>query len=112
MRAAATAPEATATAPSTAQARSVPPASPARGTRAPPRLLSTVILGYAASEVGGRFGRRLEPGARPRLLQAQVGPGRARLARWLEQPVDWDAEFEADPGILVGVVQAAASLTE
>lgn len=76
------------------------------------RLLSTVVLGYAASEVGGRFGRRLDPGARRSLLQGQVGPGHARLARWLEQPVDWDAEFEADLGILVGVIQAAASLTE
>lgn len=69
------------------------------------RLLSTVILGYAASEVGGRFGRKLDPGARRRLLQGQVGPGHARLARWLEQPVDWDAEFEADLANLLRLVQ-------
>lgn len=73
------------------------------------RLLSTVILGYAASEVGGRFGSRLDPSGRRRALRGQALAGHARLAGWLEQPVDWDAEFEADLAVLMRIVEAAAS---
>lgn len=75
------------------------------------RLLSTVILGYAASEVNGRFGRRIDPRTRPALVSGRVLPGHARLARWLEQPVDWDAEFEADLDELLRIIHSAVSVT-
>lgn len=65
------------------------------------------MLGYAASEVGGRFG----PGdvdsreVRARLRDEPL-PGHRRLIRWLEQPVDWDAEFEADLDDLLHLIEA------
>jgi AcrR family transcriptional regulator len=74
------------------------------------RLVSTLIIGYVASEVGGRFG----PGdsrARRGLataVRAKALPAHAALARWLEAPVDWDAEFEADLDDLLGIVNRAA----
>jgi hypothetical protein len=51
------------------------------------RLVSTVILGFAASEVGGRF-RAPEPG--------HCG-------------VDWDAEFDADVDDLLRLIEMAAA---
>jgi AcrR family transcriptional regulator len=61
------------------------------------RMLSTVILGFAASEVGGRFGDGgYDPRARRGMLAGQPLPGHKALLPWLEAPVDWDAEFEAD----------------
>jgi AcrR family transcriptional regulator len=61
------------------------------------RLLSTFVLGYAASETGGRFGRaEINRRTRGGVLPAGELPAHAALARWLEQPVDWDAEFDAD----------------
>jgi AcrR family transcriptional regulator len=74
------------------------------------RLVSTLIIGYVASEVGGRFG----PGdsrARRGLataVRAKALPGHATLARWLEPKVDWDAEFEADLDDLMRLIEAAA----
>ena len=65
------------------------------------RLLSTFVLGYAASEANGRFGRGP---ANPRDRRAEFAKDETmahhRLAKWLSQPVDWDAEFEADLGDL------------
>jgi AcrR family transcriptional regulator len=71
------------------------------------RMVSTVVLGYAASEVGGRFG----PGdADAREVRARLRdeplPGHRRLIHWLEQPVDWDAEFEADLDDLLHLIEA------
>ncbi len=61
------------------------------------RMLSTVVLGFAASEVGGRFGDGgYDPRARRGMLAGQPLPGHKSLLPWLEAPVDWDAEFEAD----------------
>ena len=74
------------------------------------RLVSTYMIGYVASEVGGRFGpadlrlRRGLVGA----VRAKALPGHAALARWLEPPVDWNAEFEADLDDLMRLIQAAA----
>ena len=51
------------------------------------RLVSTVILGFAASEVGGRF-RAPEPRHRG---------------------VDWDAEFDADIDDLLRLIEMAAA---
>jgi AcrR family transcriptional regulator len=73
------------------------------------RLLSTFAFGYGASEVGGRFGPR-DPDvrARRRQLRAQL-PGHTAVARWLEGPVDWDAQFEADVDDLLRLVEAVAA---
>jgi len=72
------------------------------------RMLSTVILGFAASEVGGRFGagnHDAGQGARPR---PEDLPGHHKLGNWLGCPVDWDAEFETDLDDLVHLIEAAA----
>jgi len=61
------------------------------------RLISTAILGYAVSEVSGRFGAgSLDPRARRVRLPEDELPGHPALAEWLDRKVDWDAEFEAD----------------
>jgi AcrR family transcriptional regulator len=74
------------------------------------RLVSTLILGFAASEVGGRFGPGdTDPRERRGQLRGQPLPGHKALVRWLEAPVDWDAEFEADVDDLVRLVEAAAA---
>jgi AcrR family transcriptional regulator len=61
------------------------------------RLLSTFVLGFAASEVNGRFN---EGTLNPRGRRAQFPGGETlahhRLATYLDQPVDWDGEFDAD----------------
>jgi AcrR family transcriptional regulator len=59
------------------------------------RLLSTFVIGFALSEVSGRFG----PGSlNPRQRRAQWAagelPGHHLLARYLDIPTDWDAEFD------------------
>jgi AcrR family transcriptional regulator len=74
------------------------------------RLLSTFVLGYAASEKGGRFGaadinRRIRGGTLP----ATELPAHALLARWLEEPVDWDAEFDADLDDLRRLIEGVAA---
>jgi hypothetical protein len=60
-------------------------------------LLSTFVIGYASSEVNGRFSTgTLDPrGRRSQVAPAEL-PAHDTLAYWLDQPVDWDAEFEAD----------------
>jgi hypothetical protein len=74
------------------------------------RLVSTVVLGYAASEVGGRFGPgTFNRGARREQLPATALPAHLRLARWLDAPVDWAAEFEADLADLQRLIELAAS---
>jgi AcrR family transcriptional regulator len=84
----------------------VPPAEVPRMER----LLTTLALGYGASEVGGRFARE-ESSVRVR--RGQLGdaplPGHKALIRWLEAPADWDAEFEADVDDLVRLVEATAA---
>lgn len=61
------------------------------------RLFSTFIIGFGASEAGGRFGRGvLDPRSRRGQLPEGDLPGHHRLAPWLDQERDWDAEFEAD----------------
>jgi len=77
------------------------------------RLVSTYMIGYVASEVGGRFvSGGLNPRARRGLVSAAregTLPGHAALARWLEPRVDWDAEFEADLDDLMRLIEAAAA---
>jgi AcrR family transcriptional regulator len=77
------------------------------------RLVSTYMIGYVASEVGGRFGtKELDPRTRRGMVDAGrqgMLPGHAALARWLMPPVDWDAEFEADLDDLMRLIEAAAA---
>lgn len=72
------------------------------------RMLSTVVLGFAASEVGGRFEReKSDIQERRALLRGHSLPGHQRIARSLQIPVDWDAEFEADLDDLLHLIEAA-----
>jgi AcrR family transcriptional regulator len=71
------------------------------------RLLSTFVLGYAISEVNGRFSEgTLHPRARRAQLPAELVPAHRRLASWLDKPVDWDAEFEAGLEDLIRLVES------
>jgi AcrR family transcriptional regulator len=71
------------------------------------RLISTFVIGFAASQVNGRFGHGT---ASPRARRAQLAPGDApghyRLADHLDRPVDWDAEFDADLEDLRTLIEA------
>lgn len=74
------------------------------------RLLSTFVIGYAASETGGRFSTgTLNPRGRRDQLAAGELPAHNALATWLDTPVDWDAEFETDLDDLVRLIEAIAS---
>lgn len=73
------------------------------------RLVSTFALGYAASEVNGRFsaGTLDAPARRNQLPPAEL-PVHHAAAFWLDRPVDWDAEFEADLADVLAMVGRAA----
>jgi hypothetical protein len=74
------------------------------------RLASTFPLGFAASEVGGRFGPGdPDPSERRGLLRGKPLPGHRARVRRLEAPADWDAEFEADLDDLLRLIEAAAA---
>jgi AcrR family transcriptional regulator len=81
----------------------VPPAQVPRVER----LLSTFVLGFAASEVNGRFdaGTDNPRGRRAQFAKAEV-LAHHRLARYLDKPPDWDAEFAADLADLRAVVES------
>jgi AcrR family transcriptional regulator len=72
------------------------------------RMLSTVVIGFAASEAGGRFGTGDDPRGERGLGPDGALPGHARLAAELDRPVDWDAEFEADLADLALLVETIA----
>jgi AcrR family transcriptional regulator len=72
------------------------------------RMLSTVVIGFAASEAGGRFGARDDPRGFRGILPDGTLPGHAQLATALERPVDWDAEFEADIEDLALLIETVA----
>lgn len=73
------------------------------------RMFSTLVLGYAASEVGGRFGPgELDPRGRRGQLPEGALPAHARLEKWLDAPVNWSAEFEADIEDLLRLVESIA----
>jgi AcrR family transcriptional regulator len=73
------------------------------------RMISTLILGYAASELGGRFGPgEIDPRGRRGQLPEGALPAHARLHKWLDAPVDWTAEFEADVDDLLHLVDRIA----
>jgi AcrR family transcriptional regulator len=72
------------------------------------RMLSTVVIGFAASEAGGRFGSKDDPRGFRGMLPEGTLPGHAQLAATLDRPVDWDAEFEADIADLALLVETIA----
>jgi AcrR family transcriptional regulator len=84
----------------------VPPAQVPRMER----LVTTFVLGYAVSEAGGRFGAGNDNprGRRGRVPSGDM-PAHGELARWLDEPVDWDAEFAADVADLAGLIRAVAA---
>jgi AcrR family transcriptional regulator len=73
------------------------------------RLVSTFVIGFAASEAAGRFapGTPDPRGRRGRFEDGDL-PGHGRLAPWLDLPVDLTAEFEADLADILGLIRAAA----
>jgi AcrR family transcriptional regulator len=75
------------------------------------RLLSTFVLGYAVSEVNGRFtaGSLGTRARRAQLPEAEL-PAHHKLARSLDAPWSWDAEFEADLDGLLAMITDAAGL--
>jgi AcrR family transcriptional regulator len=74
------------------------------------RLVSTFVVGYATSEVNGRFSAgTLNPRARRAQFPADEVPAHRRLAKWLDDAVDWDAEFEADLDEMIRLVERAAA---
>jgi AcrR family transcriptional regulator len=77
---------------------------PARHVPRLERLISTFVLGFAISEVNGRFGVG-DPDLRVR--RGGGLPGHAAVAEHLDD-VDWDAEFEADLADLEAVIDARA----
>jgi AcrR family transcriptional regulator len=74
------------------------------------RMVSTLVIGYAASETGGRFSTgTLNPRGRRGQLPADELPAHHALADWLDTPVDWGAEFDADLDDLERLIETIAS---
>ncbi|TCR15116.1 TetR/AcrR family transcriptional regulator [Streptomyces sp. BK205] len=74
------------------------------------RLISTFVIGFAASEASGRFSPgALDPRGRRGQLPAGELPGHSRVERWLDLPVDLTAEFEADLADIRRMVMGAAA---
>ena len=74
------------------------------------RMVSTFVLGYAVSEVGGRFaagtlGTRERRGQLP---DAEL-PAHGRLAALLDAPGSWDDEFDADLADLSNLIVAVST---
>ncbi|MFF4508050.1 hypothetical protein [Streptomyces sp. NPDC001401] len=73
------------------------------------RLISTFVIGFAASEASGRFSPgALDPRSRRGRLPEKELSGHSRLGPWLDLPVDLTAEFEADLADIRRPVEAAA----
>lgn len=73
------------------------------------RLISTFVIGFAASEASGRFAPgTLDPRSRRGQLPDSELPGHSRLGPWLDLPADLTAEFEADLDDIRRLVKAAA----
>ncbi|WP_217371083.1 TetR/AcrR family transcriptional regulator [Nonomuraea antri] len=67
------------------------------------RLLGTFVLGFALSEVNGRFTAASDR-TRSRRGQGEF-PAHRRLAAHLDRPSDWDAEFAADLADLLHLIR-------
>ncbi|MBD0740024.1 TetR/AcrR family transcriptional regulator [Streptomyces sp. CBMA29] len=73
------------------------------------RLVSTFVLGWIASEAGGRFGPdRFDPRGHRGDLPDGPLPGHTAIAHVLRRPTDWNAEFATDLADLEQLVLAAA----
>ncbi|WP_416967907.1 TetR/AcrR family transcriptional regulator [Streptomyces sp. 4F14] len=73
------------------------------------RLISTFVIGFAASEASGRFSPgSVDPRGRRGQLPEGDLPAHGRLAPWLDLPLDLTAEFEADLADIRGLVEAVA----
>jgi AcrR family transcriptional regulator len=73
------------------------------------RMVSTFVLGWIASESGGRFGPgSLDPRGRRGQLPQGALPGHAAVAQYLDPPVDWDAEFAANVADLERLIASVA----
>lgn len=73
------------------------------------RMLSTFVLGYVVSEVGGRFSRgTLGTRERRGQLPGTELPAHHQLGSWLDAPWSWEAEFEADLADLTQLILLAA----
>ena len=73
------------------------------------RLISTYVLGWIASESGGRFGpAELDPRGRRGQLPDGALPGHDAVIDWLQPPVDWDAEYAADIDDLERLIESVA----
>ncbi|MET8160875.1 TetR/AcrR family transcriptional regulator [Sphaerisporangium sp. NPDC005289] len=74
------------------------------------RMISTFLIGYAISEVGGRFSEgTLDTRGRRAQLEPDLLPGHQLLAGHLDAPVDWDAEYRADLDGLLDIVAGLAA---
>jgi AcrR family transcriptional regulator len=71
------------------------------------RLFTTFCLGYAMSEINGRFGAATTH-TRGRRGQGRT-PGHERLAATLAEPVDWDDDYDTDIEDLIALVRQAAA---
>ncbi|MFE2296615.1 TetR/AcrR family transcriptional regulator [Streptomyces sp. NPDC059445] len=77
------------------------------------RLISTFVIGFAASEASGRFTPGVDDprGSRGRLDDSEL-PGHSTLGPWLDLPLDLTAEFEADLADITRLVEAVARREE
>lgn len=71
------------------------------------RLVSTLVLGYAISETGGRFASG-DIRERRAVLERTDLPAHRKLASQLEAACSWDAEFEADLDDLARLIENIA----
>jgi AcrR family transcriptional regulator len=73
------------------------------------RLVSTYVLGWIASESGGRFGPGApDPRGRRGRLPEGGHPRHEALVDWLAPAVDWDAEYAADLADLERLIESVA----
>jgi AcrR family transcriptional regulator len=72
------------------------------------RLVSTIVLGYAVSETGGRFAAG-NPRERRAVLEKTDLSAHRLLVGQLDAEVSWDAEFEADLDDLIRLVENVRS---
>lgn len=73
------------------------------------RLISTFLIGYAVSEVAGRFGTGSD--ARSARIHGALDelPGHRAVAGHAKVPVDWDAEFRRDLDDLAVLIEHVAN---
>jgi AcrR family transcriptional regulator len=74
------------------------------------RLLGSLMLGHAISEVSGRFGTgTLDPGERRAQFAPGELPGHEKIAEMLDRRADLDADFRADLDDVLDLVALLAA---